>query len=260
MIGFGEMRRLALVWQTDIARVERVFALDWLLKGIFDREVLRQALALRGAAALSKLYFADYPPIEDVDFARGVGLDDLKLESELVEAAEYAARISGMSYKLNSLQVTEARFEYTGPLGRRSAAQPHVPLRFHATPLHAGAVQGPMLHPFADRFETTVRAVSLEETAAERIALIGQTPRAREVYDLWFILRRGGGLLDRSATRALAETIAAEKGRLVSAEFDPAYRPLLERAWENALKHVRAKPSFVQAEAEIKEGLAQIWA
>ncbi len=258
MIGFGELRRVALQWQTEISVVERVFAIDWLLKGIFDRQVLRETLALRDAAALGKAYFEDYPPVEDVDLTRGAGLDDLTLERELVEAAEDAAGISGLSFKLNSLQATEARFEYVGPLGRRSAAQPRIPLRLHSKPLRAEPVPRQMLHPFTDRCQATVRAVLLEEIAAERIAALGRRPRAREVFDLWFILRHGSERLDQAATRALAERIAREKGNVVHAEIDPAYRPLLERAWENALKPVRGKPSFVQAEAEIREKLEQI--
>src|ERR687883_1731 len=129
MIGFGELRRLSLEWHTDIAAVERVYALDWLLKGIFDRALLRESLALRGASALNKVYFADYPPVQDLDFARGNGLDDSRLQKELEEAAQDATRASGLTFTLHSISGTEARFEYTGPLGRRSAAQPRLPLR-----------------------------------------------------------------------------------------------------------------------------------
>lgn len=260
MIGFGELRRIALEWQTEISVVERVFAIDWLLKGLFDRRALRDVLTLRGGAALGKAYFQDYPPIEDVDLTRGRSLDDLTLERELGEAARGAAAMSGLSFKLYSLHGNEARFEYVGPLGRRSAAQPRVPLHFYSAPLRAEAVRRQMLHPFTDPCQVTVQSVSLEEAAAERIAAIGHRPRAREMFDLWFILSRGNKLLDRTATRALAESIAGERGKAVHAVIDPAYRPFLERAWESGLKQVRSKPSFLQAESEISENLAQILA
>ncbi len=258
MIGFGELRKLSLQWQTDIATVERAYALDWLLKGIFDHEQLRNLLALRGAAAFSKAYLADYPQPEDVDFVRTAGMDDTLLEQELTEAAEVAARDSGLTFNLHSMAGTEARFEYSGPLGRRSAAQPRLPLRFYSAPLRSAAVQRPLLHPFSDKVETTVRAVSLEELAAERLALLGAKPRARDVYDLWFILTHAGTQLDHTSTRTLAEQIAAEKGSSRIGKLDPAYRPLLERAWENALKSVRPRPTLAQAESEIHHEIETI--
>jgi predicted nucleotidyltransferase component of viral defense system len=258
MIGFGELRRLSLQWQTDIAVVERAYALDWLLKGIFDRRALHDALALRGAAAISKAYLAEYPQPEDADFARAARLDDATLEHELRQAAEEAARGLGLSFKLDTLAGTLARFEYTGPLGRRSAAQPHLPLRFLSAPPRAPAVARPLLHPFSDKIQAMVKAISLEELLAEQLARVGGRPRARDVYDLWFILTRGGEQLDRATARALAEQIAAEKGAPLRGEFDPAYRPALERAWENALKNLHPRPSFEQAESEIRDKIAPI--
>ncbi len=263
MISFGELRRLSVEWQSDIAAVERAYAIDWLLKGIFERQALKDAVALRGASALNKAYFADYPPVEDVELARDAGLDHATLPRELEDAAQEAARISGLRFRLHSMaghsaSGVEARFEYTGPLGRRSAAQPRLPVRFVASPLRAAAVTRALLHPFSDRCDVMVRATALEELAAERIATISGKPRARDVFDLWFILTRGAQQLDGVSTRVLAEEIAREKTMTLRAEFDPAYRPLLERAWENALKGVRGALSFKEVEQELHARLNEL--
>ncbi len=258
MITFGELRKLSIQWRTDVAAVERVYALCWLLKGIFDRDCFQDTLALRGASALSKAYFVDYPQVEDLDFSRASQLDDSALTKELKGAAEEAARASGLSFTLHSFAGNEARFEFVGPLGRRSAAQPRLPLRFHFVELHTEARVCLLLHPFAETIASNVHAVALEELAAERIALFGAKPRARDVFDLWFLLTRGTEMIDPRATRELVQEIATQKALTARAELDAAYRPLLERAWNNALKNIAARPSFSQAEAEIKQHLSEI--
>src|SRR5581483_3973069 len=104
MISFGELRKKSIEWQCEISTVEKIYALDWLLKGIYSQAALSEALILRGASALSKAYFADYPRVEDLEFARSDNLDDARLESELAMAANDAARLSGLQFRLHSFQ------------------------------------------------------------------------------------------------------------------------------------------------------------
>jgi predicted nucleotidyltransferase component of viral defense system len=257
MIAFGELRKLSVQWRTDVAMVERVYALDWLLKGIFDRAALRPALALRGAAALSKAYLPDYPQPEDADFALASELDAARLEGELHAAAQDAARVSGLQFRIHSFERTEARVEYTGPLGRRSAAQPHIPLRFHSTPPRLEPLARPLLHPFSDRCDAMLRVIALEAILAECLITFSRNPRARDVFDLWFILAHSREF-DAATSRALAENIAAEKGVKLRAELDPARRAPLERAWDNALKSIPSHPPFAQAQVELEEHLREL--
>ncbi len=258
MLSFGELRKKSLAWQLEISAVEKIYALDWLLKGIFDRAALRDALTLRGAAALANAYFENYPRVEDADFARAASLDDETLERELDAGAEDAARASGLQFKRHSFHSTEARIEFTGPLGRRSAAQPLIVARFVSTPPRLEPNSRPLLHPFSDVCAANARAIALEELAAERIVLYSYKPRARDVYDLWFILTHGANELDANATRTLAHQIAAEKGAALRAELDAHYAPLLERAWANALKAVHPHPSFTQARHDLAQRLEKI--
>lgn len=255
MISFGELRKKSVEWQTEISAVEKIYARDWLLKGMFDRDALRDKLILRGASALASAYFSDYPRIEDIDFARENSLDDATLEREIENAVSDATRASGLQFRLNTFQSSEARVEFTGPLGRRSAAQPLIVARFVSTMPRSEPSTRALLHPFIDTCEATVRAVSLNELAAERIVLYSQKPRARDVYDLWFILTRGASGLDNEQTHVLAQTRAREKNLALRATLDDQYAPLLERAWENVLKEIRPRPSFAQARAEIEAQL-----
>lgn len=265
MIGFGELRKKSLEWRTEISTVERYYALDWVLKGIYDRSGLGGHLTLRGASALSKAYFPPsgagvmgYPQVEDIDFGVSDGLEPDLLERELLGSVQDAARQSGLQFRLHAFQATEARIEFTGPLGRRSAAQPLIPLRFANTPTRIEPVSLPLLHPFGDECKVIVRAVALEELAAERLVMWSQKPRARDVFDVWFILTHAGDHLDAARTHELAQGIAREKGVLLRAELDASYAPFLERAWNNALKGIPAHPAFETARQDIEMGVNQL--
>ncbi len=259
MIGFGELRRKSIAWQMEISDVEKIYAREWLLYGMFENAALREHLILRGASALASAYFENYPRVADIEFARVGEMDDATRERELADAVNAAARASGLHFRLHSFQPSEARVEFTGPLGRRSAAQPLIITRFVPTTPRAAISERALVHPFSDACNVAVRAISLNELAAEHIVRYSQKPRARDVFDLWFILTHGGSQLDMAETRALTFAIAQSKKVTPRGELDAAYAPLLERAWENALKTIRPRPSFPQARGEIEAQLAAIF-
>ncbi len=109
-----------------------------------------------------------------------------------------------------------------------------------------------MLHPFSDSIDVRVRSESLEELAASRLALLGARPRARDVYDLWFILTHGAHRLDAAAVRRLTAESGQEKGQIAEPRLDPNHLPLLARAWENALRKAPGHPTFDRAMADIQ--------
>jgi predicted nucleotidyltransferase component of viral defense system len=255
MITFGELRKKSVEWQMEISAVEKVYALDWLLKGIFEAGGREARFVLREASALALAYSASYPRVSEADLARDPALDLATLERIVQNGVLEAVRASGMHFELHQFQPTEARIEYTGPLGRRSAAQPLLVLRFApTTPRDAVAVRE-LVHPFAEDFKAIIQAVSPEELAAGRLVLYAGKPRARDVFDLWFILAGGNLEPDSARMITLARTIAGEKGKTLRGELDPQYAPLLERGWDTALKEVRGRPSFEQARLEIETKL-----
>lgn len=265
MISFGELRRKSVEWQTELGTVEKIYALGWLLKGLFDRPILRTGLFLRGASALANAYFApnpagdrEYPRTREIDLGQLVlGYNAVKQE-ELERAAHDAANGSGLEFRLHHFQPSEARFEFTGPTGRRSAAQPLIIVRLVPAKPRSEPVTRPLIHPFADELQASVRALSLEELAAERIVLYARKPRARDVFDLWFILTQAQLALDVPELKLLAAGIAGEKRVTLRAELDLQYAPLLERTWDNALQNLPLHPSLAQARAGIEDRLESI--
>lgn len=255
MIGFGELRRLSVQWQVDIAAVEHAYSTDWLLKGIFDNAVLAQTLVLRGGSALRYVHCADYPLAEDPEFRVTQPLDEAATRDALA-AALSAVSASGVEFSLVDFERGSAKVEYTGPLGRRSAAQPRIVLSLVAGRMRLEPVRVPLIHPFSDDCPAMVAALRLEEFAAERMTMLAQTPRVRDVFDLWFALTHASERIDAARTRTLAAEMARTKGaELPRAPFTPAHRVAMERTWDHALRRVRDHPPFAQVERELTDAL-----
>ena len=257
MIGFGELRRLSIQWHADIAAVERAYCIDWLIKGIFDQADLARILTLRGSAALRYAHFPEYPVTEEPEFLAATPPD----EPALRDALEFAAKTSGLKFTLTDFARTSAKAEFTGPLGRRSAAQPRIVLSFIPGKTRLEPARVPLIHRFSDACAATVSVVALEELAAERIAQLAQTPRARDVFDLWFVLTHARGRIESAQVTKRAREIAQAKNSALpraDALFDPARRAGLERTWDNALRRVPDHLSFAETEKDLRNELENI--
>lgn len=258
MISFGELRKKSLEWKVELSDVEHVYALDWLVRGIFRRPLLKSSLALNGESALALAYFVQAPRVRDVDLIRTGELDSAMLEQEFIQATNETAQASGLKFRLVSFQDTEARVEFTGPLGRRSAAQPLIVVRIVPRTTRIEPSVTPLVHPFNEPLDAEVRAVALAELAAERIVGYAQKPRARDVYDLWLLLTLGLGQLNAELVRSLAGQIADAKRVRLTPTLDPTYAPLLERSWDKGLGKIAGHPSFAQAQTDIETALRQL--
>lgn len=262
VIGFGELRRLSVLWRVDIAAVERAYCMDWVVKDIFGHAVFSNMLVLRGGSALRYAHCADYPIAEEPECLVTRRLDEASTRDALEGALRAAsAAASGLRFSLTDFARGSAKVEYTGPLGRRSAVQPRIVLSFVAGQTRLEPARVPLIHPFSDNCAATVSAIALDEFAAERIVMLAQAPRARDVFDLWFVLMRARERIDATRMRTLAREIAQAKSVAlprVDAMFDPPRRGGLERAWDNALRRVPSHPPFAQVERELTDALSSL--
>ncbi|MBI4790337.1 MAG: nucleotidyl transferase AbiEii/AbiGii toxin family protein [Chloroflexi bacterium] len=259
MIGFGELRKRALEWQWDIADVERAYATNWLLKGIYDQAPLAQHLLLRGGSALRYGYSADYPLADPPEFLST--RPELVTHAALAQAMQTAQATSGLKFAFNTFERGTAKFEYTGPLGRRSAAQPRITLAFIPGQPRLDPARVPLVHPFGDTCAATVTALALAELVAERMAILGQKPRARDVFDLWFAVARLSDRIAWPRVRALMQEIAEAKHispPLPNAPFDPGHREFLQLTWDKALHNVPRHPPFSQVEQQVSSLMSHV--
>lgn len=262
MIGFGELRKLSVQWQVDLAAVEAAYATDWLVKGIYDHPVLSPALVLTGSAALRYAYSAAYPETAAPEFRRVLELDEDALRAALREAARTAGQASGLQFMLSDVERGAAKVEYVGPLGRRSAAQPKILLAIISGTTHLAPLRQPLVHPFGDACRATVSAIALEEFIAERAARLRASPRAHDVYDLWYAWQLGHDRIDLAATRALIRQIAQARNTPLPAAaglFSSAHRDILARTWDTALRSIRTHPAFDQVETDLTGALRVLW-
>jgi len=261
MIGFGELRRLSVQWKVDIVAVERAYCIDWLVKSLFDHAVFANTLVLRGGSALRYAHCADYPIAEDPEFLVTQPLDEAATRAALADALRDAVGASGLRFVLTDLGRGTAKVEYTGPLGRRSAAQPRILLSFVAGKTRESPARVPLIHPFSDNCAATVSALALDEFAAERIVMLAQSPRVRDLFDLWFALTRARERIDLARTRTLARELAQTKKVALpraDALFDPTRRGGLERVWDGALRRAPGHPPFAQVERELMDALGNL--
>ncbi len=254
MISFGELRRLSVQWKVEIVAVERAYCIDWLVKSLFGHAVFANTLVLRGGSALRYAHCADYPIAEDPEFMVTQPLDEAATRAALADALRDAAGASGVRFVLTDLARGTAKVEYTGPLGRRSAAQPRILLSFVAGKTREAPACVPLIHPFSDNCAATVSALALDEFAAERIVMLAQSPRVRDLFDLWFALTRARERIDLARTRTLARELAQTKKVALpraDALFDPTRRGGLERVWDGALRRAPNHPPFAQVEQDL---------
>ncbi len=253
MIGFGELRKRSLEWHLDLADVERIYATDWLLKGVFSQAPL-DSLVLRGGSALRYAYSAAYPIPEMPEFLVTEPLSEGDLVRALAEAATTAAETSGLAFEPEQLVRGHARIKFTGPLGRRSAAQPRISLSLTPGSLRLASARAPLLHPFSDECTADLAVTAIEELIGERIATLSASPRARDVFDLWFASTQLHQPIDWGQAHALARALAVSRKLTLpspGAIFAPAHRSRLAQMWDTSLRGIPVRPDFDLVEQDL---------
>jgi predicted nucleotidyltransferase component of viral defense system len=261
MIGFGELRKLSVQWQVDVAQVERIYAIDWILKGIFDHVTLAQSLALRGGSALRYAYSSEFPFADDPEFLLIRATDNDAMQEALATGLDIVASSSGLKLTLSAYLQSSSRIEYTGPLGRRSAAQPRVTVSMIPGQLCLQPAHLPLFHPFSDSCPATITAIALDEVVGQQVVALHHTSRARDVYNLWFALVKLRDQLNFSQVSNVVRQVS--RGRNIALPsagmiFESPHRATLERTWQTALHQVRDLPTFDQVERDLTEALKPI--
>lgn len=263
MIGLEELKRKAADWGVPVEVAERDYVLNWMLKGLFDREVLAHSLVFKGATALRKLYFPAYRFSEDLDFTATGHIEGESLKREIAAACGVVSEESGMGFELVSFRRTrgegeaafEGKVEYRGPLVRRgSLPRIKLDITFYEV-LVLPPEKRSLFHPYSDDCQAVVIAYSLEEIIAEKMRTLLSRPWARHVYDLWQLLRRGEQLDAEKIISAFH--IKCQYKAFTFKDVGDLIRPLydegLERSWQPSLgRQVRDLPDFAIVREELE--------
>ncbi len=186
-----ELRRLAGRTGTALGIVEKDQALTLVL-GVLAQEPCAGDLAFKGGTALSKIYFEGCRLSEDLDFtaARDV-LDDLvDAAPRLLEAGRRAG-----------VRLTRVE-RVPGGKGGRTLKVRYEDMNLHPNhvlvqlSLRENVLLPAKPRPIRDPYRvvpTDVRmpTMDLREIAAEKIRSLFMRSQARDLHDLWFLLRQG---------------------------------------------------------------------
>ena len=258
MIPLLEIRQKAAEWGLRLDVVEKDYVLSWLLWGLFHQPDLTESLAFKGGTALRKVYFPAYRFSEDLDFTIRTPISQSRLEASLGAALRSVQDASGLRLNLVTLRQTrdeeggdayESRIEYLGPIQRRGPDLPRVKLDLSAYELVVlPPLPRPLLNQYSEPLEVHIPSYALEEILAEKFRALLRRTRARDLFDIWFLLKHRRESLDLPAVARLFEEKRLYKGLPFAGAADfwtPVHQAGFAASWAKSLGYqVRDLPPF----------------
>jgi len=199
--------KFGLPWEV----LERDYLLSWILAGITQVDVLRNALVFKGGTALKKCYFGDYRFSEDLDFtAIGSVSTGKVMESAMQEACTQATQLLDAYAPVEI--ICKPHYERKPHPRGQEAFDIQARFPWHRKPqtnimveitidekLIRPSVNRSVIHHYGEILDFQLQVYSLEEIVAEKLRAILQNiqsferrgwarSRARDYYDLWRIL------------------------------------------------------------------------
>jgi len=211
MITKQELMRAAGEKQIDPTVLERDYALGWVLWGVSNDAVLSKRLVFKGGTSLKKCWFEDYRFSEDLDFTAKERINEAELKDSLDALADRVSEASGLLIDKGKTIIKETRdFEkqesykatiyFVGPRGDNRS-----PLRVkfdisHYERIVLPTVKAKIIHPYSDAkdCECEVTTYCIEEIIAEKLRALLQRSRARDYYDIWYVLKNKGDAIRRA--------------------------------------------------------------
>lgn len=203
--------------------IEKDYALSWVLWGLFRRSSLRESLVFKGGTCLRKCYVGDYRFSEDLDFTAVAVVDEDACLTEVRLACEEVAQTTNLDFDVERLSVhtlvnaggeanLQGQLFYSGP---RQSSHARIKLDISLNEsLVARAEERQLLHVYDDAPEvaTAVPCYSLNEIFAEKMRALLQRNRARDLYDVWWLLANRANQLDAQIALDVFRTKAGSKG------------------------------------------------
>lgn len=264
MISRLEIRQKSAEWGLRLDVVEKDYVLSWVLWGLFQQPELAKSLAFKGGTALRKMYFPTYRFSEDLDFTITTPLGKDELQTACEKAVRSAQEASGLRLGLAMLRQTrdeeggaayEGRIEYTGPMQRRGPNLPRVKLDLSAYELVVVPPESRrLINAYSEHIEADIPTYALEEILAEKLRSLLRRTRARDVFDIWFLLKHHQDALDLPTVARLFEEKRAFKGIPFTGRADlwtPDLQMGIAASWEKSLAYqIQDLPRFDDVASE----------
>lgn len=185
-------------------QIEKDYIISWVLWGIYNHGILKDALIFKGGTCIKKIFIKDYRYSEDIDFTLDPSLektlsdeDIYKAFNEIFVSIKEAANID-LSIPEDSKEVHESGslkffIDYIGPLGGKSD---HIKTDIgKGEKLEFEVIKKSMLNDYSDleeEGEVTILSYSLEEIVIEKMAALMGRTIPRDLYDFEYLTNAEG--------------------------------------------------------------------
>jgi predicted nucleotidyltransferase component of viral defense system len=230
-------------------QIEKDYIISWVLWGIYNHGILKDALIFKGGTCIKKIFIEDYRYSEDIDFTLDPSLEKTLSDEDIYNAfneifvsLKEAANID-LSIPEDSKEVHESGslkffIDYIGPLGGKSD---HIKTDIgKGEKLEFEVVKKTMLNDYSDleaEGEVTILSYSLEEIVIEKMAALMGRTIPRDIYDFEYLTNAEG--IELQDVFIEFQQKAEHKGQ------DPkefvqkvtAKEKIFEKAWTENLSH-----------------------
>ena len=189
MISKLELTRIAEIKHLTIRNTEKDYLIELLLYILSDD---RRSLVLKGGTALYKFYNLNRFS-EDLDFdVVGKRFDIDKMIKKIIRHLELAGMQRTIFEKTEHGNEINIRFAIRGPLydgSKNSMSRVTINISKRERPISPSMKLLISTFPEIPSFELSV--LNIEEIAAEKIRCIITREKPRDIYDLWFLSKKG---------------------------------------------------------------------
>lgn len=230
-------------------QIEKDYIISWILWGIYNNDLLKDALIFKGGTCIKKIHIEDYRYSEDMDFTLHPDKETEITDEEIFRAFDAvfekikdAANID-LSIPEDSKEVHESGglkffINYVGPLGGRGDHVKTDISRGEKLEFDVKRIQ--MLNQYSDLDEEddlTIQCYGLEEIVVEKMAALMGRTIPRDLYDFEYLINTEGIELQNiySGFRAKAEHKGHNPDEFI--EKVSGKEKIFEIAWEQNLRN-----------------------
>lgn len=248
MLEKEEIKRIADIKRLSIKNTEKDYLLEITLFALYNE--VGKNLAFKGGTALYKLHSLNRFS-EDLDFT--LVSHKIKINKLFTKIIKKLSDI-GINGRLKEIidykNQKNIRLELRGPLfdgNPKSMSLVRINISLKEKPLHK-LEQRKIFSQYTDIPAFDVFVMTINELLAEKVRALLTRDKARDVYDVWFLLNKGANLNSKDINRKLKLYKKKFSSNFFSKKIDEK-----ERSWEIDLKNliIGELPDFSKIKKEI---------
>ena len=238
-------------------QIEKDYIISWLLWGISNNAILKEAIIFKGGTCIKKIHIEGYRYSEDMDFTinpdmeGNISNDDIysafdEVFAEIKEDANLDLSISEDSKAINkSTNSIKFYVEYVGPLGGYGD---HVKIDItRGEKLQFDVEYRTIQHEYSDleKDEFTVQCYGIKEMVIEKMAALMCRTVPRDLYDFVYLTNTWGVELQNVFYEFKRKAKLKGQKPAEFIEKVTGKKKTFEKAWQDNLRHqIKELPKF----------------